>query len=126
MHRMGAQRGGKVTGVCPSAALDSLPPSEPRAPFPATAVGATSVAVAFPRFYCPRRRLTERADPLVATAVVSDAFGRHPSVCGRLRFGIQPCPRGEHTSSYAMGAAVVSIQAAAKRGDCGFQCRGLL
>ena len=47
MHRMGAQRGEEVTGVCPSAALDSLPPSEPRAPFPATAVGATSVAVAF-------------------------------------------------------------------------------
>ena len=53
MHRMGAQRGGKVTGVCPSAALDSLPPSEPRAPFPATAVGATSVAVAFPSLLLP-------------------------------------------------------------------------
>ena len=54
MHRMGAQRGGKVTGVCPSAALDSLPPSEPRAPFPATAVGATSVAVAFPSLLLPQ------------------------------------------------------------------------
>ena len=64
MSRMGARWGRNLTGVCPSAALDSLPPSEPRAPFPATAVGATSVAVAFPRFYCPRRRLTERADPL--------------------------------------------------------------
>ena len=64
MSRMGARWGRNITGVCPSAALDSLPPSEPRAPFPATAVGATSVAVAFPSFYCPRRRLTERADPL--------------------------------------------------------------
>ena len=54
MSRMGARWGRNLTGVCPSAALDSLPPSEPRAPFPATAVGATSVAVAFPSLLLPQ------------------------------------------------------------------------
>ena len=54
MSRMGARWGRNITGVCPSAALDSLPPSEPRAPFPATAVGATSVAVAFPSLLLPQ------------------------------------------------------------------------
>ena len=48
MSRMGARWGRNLTGLCHLGALDGLPPSEPRAPFPATAVGATSVAVAFP------------------------------------------------------------------------------
>ena len=63
MHRMGARRREKVTGVCPSDALDSLPPSEPRAPFPATAVGDTSVAAAFPSLLLPQTAADRASRP---------------------------------------------------------------
>ena len=63
MSRMGARWGRNLTGVCPSAALDSLPPSEPRAPFPATAVGATSVAVAFPSLLLPQTAADRASRP---------------------------------------------------------------
>lgn len=63
MSRMGARWGRNITGVCPSAALDSLPPSEPRAPFPATAVGATSVAVAFPSLLLPQTAADRASRP---------------------------------------------------------------
>ena len=77
MSRMGARWGRNITGVCPSAALDSLPPSEPRAPFPATAVGATSVAVAFPSLLLPQTAADGASRP-PEPATLSSA---HVSVC---------------------------------------------
>ena len=76
MSRMGARWGRNITGVCPSAALDSLPPSEPRAPFPATAVGATSVAVAFPSLLLPQTAADRASRPPGAACARAGGPGR--------------------------------------------------
>ena len=82
MSRMGARWGRNITGVCPSAALDSLPPSEPRAPFPATAVGATSVAAAFPSLLLPQTAADRACRPPGGPCGVRYGFHFPPGALG--------------------------------------------